>query len=81
MTDPTTLTSLSSDLSATVARVAPAIVSVHSHRLRATGFVWIAGHTQVYNNQAQLIIEQIKGVEVTAEEITALLPTFAACSS
>lgn len=40
-----------------------------------TGFVWIAGHTQVYNNQVQLIIEQIKGVEVTAEEITALLPT------
>jgi len=43
MTDPTTLTSLSSDLSETVARVAPAIVSVHSHRLRATGFVWKAG--------------------------------------
>jgi S1-C subfamily serine protease len=43
MTDPTTLTSLSSNLSATVARVAPAIVSVHSHRLRATGFVWKAG--------------------------------------
>jgi S1-C subfamily serine protease len=43
MTDPTALTSLSSDLSATVARVAPAIVSVHSHRLRATGFVWKPG--------------------------------------
>ncbi|MBR0756777.1 serine protease [Bradyrhizobium jicamae] len=43
MTDPTTLASVSSDLSATVARVAPAIVSVHSHRLRATGFVWKAG--------------------------------------
>lgn len=41
----------------------------------ATGFVWISGHTQVYNGQVQLIIEQIKGVEVTAEEITALLPT------
>jgi len=41
----------------------------------ATGFVWIAGHTQVYNNQVQLVIEQIKGVEVTADEITALLPT------
>lgn len=43
--------------------------------ISSTGFVWIAGHTQVYNGQVQLIIEQIKGVEVTAEEITALLPT------
>ncbi len=43
--------------------------------IAATGFVWIAGHTQVYNGQVQLIIEQIQGVEVTAEEITALLPT------
>lgn len=40
-----------------------------------TGFVWIAGHTQAYNGQVQLIIEQIKCVEVTAAEITALLPT------
>jgi 3'-5' exoribonuclease len=40
-----------------------------------TGFVWVAGHTQLYNQQVQLVIEQIKGVEVTAEEITALLPT------
>jgi 3'-5' exoribonuclease len=40
-----------------------------------TGFVWVAGHTQLYNQQVQLVIEQIKGVEVTAEDITALLPT------
>jgi 3'-5' exoribonuclease len=40
-----------------------------------TGFVWIAGHTQMYNSQVQLIIEQIKCVEVTPEDITALLPT------
>ncbi|MHC5022684.1 MAG: 3'-5' exoribonuclease YhaM family protein [Planctomycetota bacterium] len=40
-----------------------------------TGFVWIAGHTQVYNGQTQVIIEQIKPVEVSAEEIAALLPT------
>ncbi|MBR0873396.1 serine protease [Bradyrhizobium tropiciagri] len=43
MTDPTTLASLSAALSETVAGVAPAIVSVHSHRLRASGFVWKAG--------------------------------------
>ena len=43
MTEPTTLASLSSALSETVARAAPAVVSVHSHRLRASGFVWKAG--------------------------------------
>ncbi|WP_375776779.1 S1C family serine protease [Bradyrhizobium sp. ma5] len=43
MTEPTTLASLSSALSETIARAAPAIVSVHSHRARASGFVWKTG--------------------------------------
>lgn len=43
--------------------------------LNRTGFVWVAGHTQLYNGQIQLILEQIKAVEVSAEEMTALLPT------
>lgn len=43
--------------------------------IKSTGFVWIAGHTELYNGQPQLIIEQIKSVQVTAEEIAALLPT------
>jgi S1-C subfamily serine protease len=43
MTDPTPLSALSSALSEMVARTAPSIVSVHSHRLRATGFVWKPG--------------------------------------
>jgi S1-C subfamily serine protease len=43
MTDPTPLSSLSSALSDVAAHTAPAIVSVHSHRLRATGFVWKPG--------------------------------------
>jgi S1-C subfamily serine protease len=45
MTDPATapLAALSSSLADIVARAAPAIVSVHSHRSRATGFVWKAG--------------------------------------
>lgn len=42
--------------------------------LESTGFVWIAGHTQMYNGQAQIILEQIKPVEVTDEQIAALLP-------
>ena len=43
MTDPTPLSSLSSALADVVARVAPSVVSVHSHRSRATGFVWKSG--------------------------------------
>ena len=42
MTDPSTtnLSLLSSAVAAVVARAAPAIVSVHSHRSRASGFIW-----------------------------------------
>lgn len=43
MTAPTPLSSLSSALADVVARAAPSIVSVHSHRSRATGFVWKSG--------------------------------------
>jgi S1-C subfamily serine protease len=43
MTDPTPLSSLSSALADVVARTAPSVVSVHSHRSRATGFVWKSG--------------------------------------
>ncbi len=40
----------------------------------ATGFIWIAGHTQDYNGQVQIIAEQIRSVEVSEEELRALLP-------
>jgi S1-C subfamily serine protease len=45
MTDLTAaiLPSLSSDLANIVARTAPAVVSVHSHRSHTSGFVWKAG--------------------------------------
>ena len=43
MSDLAALTSLSSALSATVTRAAPSLVSVHSRRLRASGFVWKPG--------------------------------------
>src|SRR5437899_4822831 len=45
MTDPSAaiLSSFSSALAELVARTKPAIVSVHSHRSRATGFVWKPG--------------------------------------
>ena len=43
--------------------------------LEKTGFVWIAGHSQVYNGQVQLVLEQIKSIEVSEAEMTALLPT------
>lgn len=43
MTDFTPLSSLSSALADVVARIAPSVVSVHSHRSRSTGFVWKPG--------------------------------------
>ncbi|MCP3473288.1 S1C family serine protease [Bradyrhizobium sp. CCGUVB1N3] len=43
MTDPTPLAALSSALSDVATRAAPSLVSVHSHRLRASGFAWKAG--------------------------------------
>jgi S1-C subfamily serine protease len=43
MTDLTPLTALSSALSDVVAHTAPALVSVHSHRSRASGFAWKPG--------------------------------------
>jgi S1-C subfamily serine protease len=45
MTDPTTdiLASFSSAVAGLVAKAAPAIVSVHSHHARASGFVWKPG--------------------------------------
>jgi len=43
MSDLSPLSSLSTALAATVATAAPSLVSVHSHRSRATGFVWKPG--------------------------------------
>jgi S1-C subfamily serine protease len=45
MTDPSAavLSSFSSAVAGVVARAAPAVVSVHSHRSRASGFVWKPG--------------------------------------
>lgn len=43
MTDSTPLSSLSSALADLVARTAPSVLAVHSHRSRATGFVWKPG--------------------------------------
>jgi len=40
-----------------------------------TGFVYIAGHTQLYNGQVQLILEQIEPREISEQEIASLLPT------
>lgn len=43
--------------------------------LSDAGFVWAAGHTQLYNGQVQFIVEQIKPVDVSDDELAALLPT------
>ncbi len=43
--------------------------------LSTAGFVWAAGHTQVYNGQVQFIVEQVRPVEVDDDEVASLLPT------
>ncbi|WP_454617189.1 S1C family serine protease [Bradyrhizobium cenepequi] len=43
MSDPSVLATVSSAMADIVARAAPAVVSVHSHRSRGSGFVWKAG--------------------------------------
>ena len=43
MSDPSVLATFSSAMADIVARAAPAVVSVHSHRSRGSGFVWKAG--------------------------------------
>ena len=43
--------------------------------LGSTGFVWAAGHTQLYNGHLQLIVEQIKPIKVDEDELASLLPS------
>jgi 3'-5' exoribonuclease len=47
----------------------------HFAELESAGFVWVAGHSQLYNGQVQVIIEQIRPVEVSEQEMAALMPT------
>lgn len=39
------------------------------------GFVWVAGQTQLYNDQMQLIVEQIRAVDVSESDLVNLLPS------
>ncbi len=72
MTDPNTasLASISSSLTDVVARTAPAIVSVHSHRLRASGFVWKAGLVvtadEALADEGEISVKLADGVERAA---------------
>ncbi len=43
--------------------------------LCSTGFVWVAGRTELYNGQIQFVIDQIKSVEVSDDDLAHLLPT------
>src|SRR5262245_57476451 len=43
--------------------------------LERAGFVWVAGSTELFNGQMQFKLDQIKAVDLGADEITALLPT------
>lgn len=43
--------------------------------LPSNGFVWIQGHSQPYEGQIQIIIQQIQPAEPTPEELTELMPS------
>ncbi len=43
--------------------------------IEGAGFVFLSGHSQLYNGQIQLVIEQIKPVEVSTEDMKTLLPS------
>lgn len=72
MTDPNTasLASISSSLTDVVARTAPMIVSVHSHRLRASGFVWKPGFVvtadEALADEGDISVELADGTERAA---------------
>jgi S1-C subfamily serine protease len=67
MSDPSALATLSSAMAGIVARSAPAIVSVHSHRSRASGFVWKAGLVvtadEALADEGEVVIRLADGTE------------------
>lgn len=40
-----------------------------------TGFVWISGRSELYNDQPQLILDEIRATEVDERDLAMLLPT------
>src|SRR5215472_18569088 len=69
MIDPTSvnLASFSSLIADVVARTTPAVVSVHSHRLRASGFVWKPGLVvtadEALADEGEVLIKLADGTE------------------
>ena len=41
----------------------------------ATGYARVVGRVELYNGQNQIVLDQIQGVEVSAEDLVSLLPT------
>ncbi|MCA6106361.1 S1C family serine protease [Bradyrhizobium cenepequi] len=70
MSDPSVLATSSSVMADIVARAAPAVVSVHSHRSRASGFVWKTGLVvtadEALAEEGEVIIRLADGTERSA---------------
>jgi S1-C subfamily serine protease len=70
MSDTSPLASLSSALTATVAQAAPSLVSVHSHRSRASGFVWKPGLVitadEALADEGEIVVLSADGAEKPA---------------
>jgi 3'-5' exoribonuclease len=43
--------------------------------LQSTGFVWVSGNAELYEERPQLRIDQIKSVEVSEEDLVLLVPS------
>ena len=78
MTDPTTdmLGSFSSAAANLVAKAAPAIVSVHSHHARASGFVWKPGLAVtadgkiLYDTRSSAVITALSQGQTACDQFT-----------
>ncbi|MDI4235934.1 S1C family serine protease [Bradyrhizobium sp. 31Argb] len=70
MSDPSVLATFSGAMADVVARAAPAVVSVHSHRSRASGFVWKAGLVvtadEALAEEGEVIVRFADGTERSA---------------
>ena len=68
---PSQLQNLTAELEALVAKAARSIVSVHSHRMRSSGFVWRTGLVvtadEALAEEGEFAVQSIAGDEVPAQ--------------
>jgi S1-C subfamily serine protease len=70
-TSPSQLLNFSTELAALVAKGAPSVVAVHSHRMRSSGFVWRPGlivtAEEALAEEGEFAVQRLGGDEVPAQ--------------